>query len=211
MKIRILLITVSLIIAATAAAQTKLGVKGGLSTFDLDARELVVVDEGGAQQLALSIADAKYGIHLGFFLQVGLGNFFFQPELIFNSNTVDYRIEDLASGGPDEIRDENFQYLDLPFIVGFRTGPVRIGAGPVGHLFLSSTSDLFDFQGYDQNFDELTIGWQAGIGIDLWKLHIDARYEGNFTEFGNHIIFYGNQYSFDTTPSKLIASVGISF
>lgn len=192
-------------------AQVKVGVKGGLSTFDLEPSNLIILDANDAEDFRLRVADAKFGLHLGIFVQAIAGNFFLQPELVFNSNTVDYSIEDIQGIDPAGIRDENFQYLDIPLMVGFRFGPLRLGGGPVGHVFLNSTSDLFDFQGYDQNFDRLTYGWQAGAGLDIWKLHLDVRYEGNFSKFGDHILFFGNEYSFDTKPTRFIASIGVSF
>ena len=196
--------------AVQADSQVRVGIKAGLSTTDISPGSLVILDQNDAEQFELEIADAKYGLHLGFFIQGQIGNFFVQPELLFNSMSVDYSLTDLQ-GGTDQIKDENYQHLDFPVIFGGKFGPVRIGAGPVGHLFLDSTSDLFDIDGYDQTFDELTFGWQAGIGLDIWKLHIDVRYEGNLTDFGEHIVFHGQQYSFDETPSRMIASVGISF
>ncbi|MDX1476752.1 MAG: porin family protein [Saprospiraceae bacterium] len=199
-------------VSGQAWGQVRVGIKGGLSSVDIEPSSLIILDAGDAEKFKLDVRDAKYGLHLGFFIQAQLGGFFIQPELVFNSNSVDYAIEDLQNIGVTKIRDENYQYLDIPIIVGAKFGPVRIGAGPVGHLFLDSTSDLFDdYDGYDPNFDELTFGWQAGIGLDIWKLHLDARYEGNLSDFGDHIVFNGRSYAFDKSPTRLIASVGISF
>ena len=192
-------------------AQFRVGIKGGLSSTDLSPSSVIILDQGDAQQFKLDVADAKYGFHLGFFIQGQIGGFFIQPEIIFNSASVDYRLEDLQGGGPVLIKDEVYQNLDLPLLIGAKVGFLRLGAGPVGHLFLDSTSDLFDLEGYDQAFDAMTLGWQAGIGLDIWKLHIDLKYEGNFDNFGEHIVFHGNQYAFDESPARMLASIGISF
>lgn len=199
------------VMSVQAFSQVRVGIKGGLASTDVPPGSLVILDQGDVEDFTLSVQDAKYGFHLGFFVQAQLGNFFIQPEVLFNSNSVDYSFEDLQGIDPVQIRDENYQYLDIPIMMGVKLGPLRLGAGPVGHLFLDSTSDLFDFEGYDQAFDDLTLGWQAGVGLDLWKLHLDFRYEGNFTDFGNHLVFYGERYTFNEAPSRLIASVGISF
>ena len=213
MKLKqVIVLLVCVICTSQVIGQVRVGIKGGLSSVDIEPSSLIILDASDAQKFKLDVRDAKYGLHLGFFIQAQLGNFFIQPEMIFNSNSVDYTIEDLQDIGITKVRDENYQYLDFPVILGAKFGPVRIGAGPVGHLFLDSTSDLFDdYGGYDPTFDELTFGWQAGIGLDIWKLHLDARYEGNLSDFGDHIVVDGRHYAFDQSPSRLIASVGISF
>ena len=95
--------------------------------------------------------------------------------------------------------------------MGIKLGPLRLGAGPVAHVHLNSNSELFDFDGFDQKFKELTWGYQAGIGLDLWKLVLDFRYEGNFNKYGDHLVFFGNTYAFDDNPGQLVASVGFAF
>ena len=57
----------------------------------------------------------------------------------------------------------------------------------------------------------MIIGWQAGIGLDIWKFSIDMRYEDNFTNFGEHIRFFGTTYAFSDRPSRLIGTVGFRF
>lgn len=96
-------------------------------------------------------------------------------------------------------------------MMGLKYGPLRLQGGPVGHLFLNSKSDLFDLEGYDQRFDEMTYGWQAGIGLDIGKVILDFKYEGNFNNFGDHIVFGNNSYQFDDSPGRFIASLGIAF
>ena len=178
--------------------------------MDITADDLVILDQNDLQILRLSIADAKAGIHLGMFVQAKFGLVFLQPEIIFNSQSVDYSIEDLSTQTVD-ILNENYQDIDLPIIVGFNAGPFRFGGGPVGHYQLSSTSDIVGNFNYSQTFNDFTWGWQAGIGLDFWKMHIDVRYEGNLSDFGDHITFYDRKYAFDDKPSRLIASLGISF
>lgn len=192
------------------SAQVRLGIKGGLSTTDVPASQLLILDQSDAERFVLSVADAKYGLHLGLFIQAQAGHFFIQPEFLFNTVSMDYAVDDLHDLSPAQVRDEMYRNLDFPVILGLKFGPVRIGGGPVGHLFLDSTSDL-DYEGYDPEFDKLTFGWQAGLGLDIWKLHLDARYEGNFDEFGTHFVFYDRPYSFSESPSRLIVSAGISF
>ena len=103
------------------------------------------------------------------------------------------------------------QNLDIPVMLGLKLGAFRIQGGPVAHMFLNSKSELDDIEGFDLNFDEWTYGYQAGLGLDLGKLMIDVKYEGNFNKLGDQISFDGRDYNFDDRPGKLVASLGITF
>ncbi len=195
-----------------ANAQFKFGVRGGLSTMDISTKELIIKNKNDINQLGISINDANYGVHLGFFAQAKLGKFFIQPEVLFNSNSVEYKLNDFTeAAGFSTLKKESFQNLDLPIMIGAKFGPLRLQGGPVGHVFINSKSELFDIDGYSQKFDNMTWGYQAGIGLDLWKFIIDLKYEGSFSDFGDHMVFDGKGYSFDDTPGRFIASLGIAF
>jgi hypothetical protein len=97
----------------------------------------------------------------------------------------------------------------MPVLVGFKVGFIRVNAGPVGHYFLNSNTELTDFKGYSERFKKMTWGYQAGITIGTGRISADIRYEGNFTNAGSQVNFYGQSYSFANTPSRLI--VGINF
>lgn len=192
----------------TVLAQLRFGVKGGISTYDLGVNDAIEVLSDGKDFL-LDVQNAKYGYHFGFVLQAKIASFVIQPEVAFNSNSVDYSFAEV-SGTTADIFTEKYQHLDIPIMLGLKAGPMRLMLGPVGHYFLKSTSELLDFESYDQKFEELTYGYQTGIGIDFLNVMIDVRYEGNFSKFGDHIIFSGEQYSFDNSPARLLASLAIA-
>ena len=190
-------------------SQFNVGIKGGLSTYDLGVDDGIdFSNEGDAFKLA--IEDAKYGYHLGLVFQFIAGAFIVQPEVIFNSNTVDYSFEEVSSASPANIYSEKYHNLDIPFLLGLTAGPLRLMGGPVGHYHLSSSSELLEFEDYSQKFTDFTYGWQAGVGFNLFNLMFDVRYEGNFTKFGDHIKFFETNYTFSNTPSRLLASLAIT-
>ena len=197
------------VFAISLQAQVKFGIRGGLSTTQLN-EEKISLSNGSFETLGLAIKDADYGVHLGVFLQGKIGAFVIQPEVLFNSSSVNFRVD--GSGQSfDQVFKEKYQFIDIPVLLGAKFGPLRLNAGPVGHIFVNSSSDLLQFDQYKQHFETLTLGWQGGIGLDIWSLLIDLRYEGNFNKFGDHIQFGGNQYQFSQTPGRFIASVGIAF
>lgn len=193
--------------------QIRFGVKGGISTTDLSVGELEILRPGGSDRLRLAIEDANYGVHAGLMIRLPLGEtFLLQPEIVFNSNTVEYEVEDLnPTGFGVAVLEEKFQYLDIPLLLGAKFGPLRLMAGPEGRVFINSASDLFRFDDYDQTFDDLTISFLGGIGLDLWNLTLDVRYEGNFDNFGDHITFGSQQFAFSSAESRWIFSVGLFF
>lgn len=210
----ILIFTFSLAFASTSSSQVNIGIRAGLATTQLDASEIIVRDSDEVDQLVLRLKEINYGIHIGLMFRVQINNFYIQPEFLYNSHSVEYEMEDLL--GPDfadlVLTTERFQNLDIPLMFGLKFGFFRINAGPVGHIQLSSASDLLDFSdAYRQRFKDMTLGYQAGLGFDIWNIHLDFRYEGNFSKYGNHIEFFGNRYDFSDHPSRLIGSIGFVF
>ncbi len=199
-----------ILFAAPTYSQLKIGLKGGLSTTELNAEDFNVIRAGGLNDLEVAFKEANYGIHGGLVIRAQFNKFLVQPEILFNSSSVEYDVTDLSSQ-ITEIKEEKFQYVDIPLLIGFKFGPLRLMGGPEGHIFVDSASDLFDFDDYDQKFDNLTLSWLGGVGLDIWNLMLDVRYEGNFRKFGEHIRFGDQKFDFADTPSRWTFSVGFLF
>jgi hypothetical protein len=75
-------------------------------------------------------------------------------------------------------------------LVGARFGPgslnFRIMAGPVYTSVLSTSESIS--QNFSNAYDDFghyrnsTLGYQAGVGVDIGALTADLRYEGNLTD-----------------------------
>ena len=205
-------LAVFLIGLTTLKAQFAAGVKLGMSSTDIQASDLNIFDQNGIQELSMSIENANYGFLIGGFMRIPIKKFFIQPEVLFNSNSVDYRVTDFRQQGfVDTILREKYQYLDVPLMLGFKFGPLRLNGGPVSHIFLGSNTQLNSIQDYGQMFKNAEYGWQAGLGLDIWKIAVDLRYEGNFNKFGDHITIGGEQFSFDDSPARFVATIGYTF
>lgn len=202
-----------LLALAPAYSQLRLGLRAGFSTTDLQVDPSTVVSPGGLDYLKLAVDEAHFGLQGGLVIQASIGKrLLLQPEVLFNSTKVDYRVEDLT--GPNAtttIKSEKYQNLDIPVIVGYRLGPLRLQAGPEAHVFLNSSSGLSDYEGYKEDFQKATFGWIAGLGLDIWNFMLDVRYEGNFTKFGDHITFYDKTYELGDPPSRWLFSLGYLF
>ncbi len=198
-----------LLMGVSAQAQFKIGFKGGVSTYDVGTDSIRILEPGGANAYWLVVQEANYGIHFGLVSQINIRGFIIQPEIVYNTNRVDFRVTDKLN--VSNIVTERYQYLDIPILIGAKAGPLRLNFGPVGHVFLQNTSGLVDFEGYREDFKSMTLGFQAGLGIDFWKILLDVRYEGNLSNFGDHITFFGNKYQFSDTPRRLLASISLVF
>ncbi len=206
------LISGILLTTEASVAQVRPGIKFGASTPDITPKDILVTLPSGENYYKIAVQDARYGVHGGAFVQVQIGGFFFQPEVLFNSSSTDYRVDSIFTpgGGSDVFRD-SYRQLDFPLILGLKTGPVRLGGGPIGHLHLSDDSGFDKYPDFNALVKDLTWGWQAGVGLDLWKIHIDVRFEGNFSSLGEEITFFGRKFDFATNNNRFIASLGFSF
>jgi hypothetical protein len=197
------------LLASDLHGQVKFGFKAGLASYDIGTDSIRVVDNGIQERYTIRINEANYGFHAGMVLQININGFIIQPEVLWNTNRVDFKITEAGNVG--RVISETYQFLDVPLLIGTKAGPLRLNIGPVGHVFLRNTSGLIDFDGYKEDFRSLTLGYQAGLGLDFWKLFIDIRYEGNLSNFGNHITFFGKPYQFTERPRRLLASIAFVF
>ncbi|MCB0524908.1 MAG: outer membrane beta-barrel protein [Saprospiraceae bacterium] len=202
------LLVASLLLIAFQSAQAQFfsfGLKGGLNTQVNKPSDIFVGT--GDTSFQFGVNQKEFGTQFGAYFRFG-NRIFIQPEFIFNSNKADYKIGE--SSFVDVIKNERYNFMDMPILVGFKLGPIRFQGGPVGHYFINSASELTDIQGYKAKFKEMTWGYQTGLNIAFGRFSIDARYEGNFTKQGDHITFFGDKYNFSNTPSRLILGVNIA-
>jgi hypothetical protein len=200
-----------MLISTLSYSQFELGIKAGLSSIDLSPESILI--NNGDNTTEISIAQANYGFHFGLYTRVRIANIFIEPSFLFNSNSVDYNLEEqiFDTGIITSIKSETYNNLDIPFMIGMKMGFFRIQGGPVAHIFINSASELTAINGYSQKFKEATYGFQGGIGLDILKIRLDLNYETNLSRFGGEIDIDGTPYQFDQRPARLVASLGIRF
>lgn len=211
MKKIIVLAVFTLAINSISFGQLRVGLKFGASSNNFSTKAINIPGQSDFGDLKLALLKANYGVHAGIFTQLKIAGIFIQPEVIFNSTSADYTLSQLGGAPFDVIKRETYQNVDIPVLIGISMGPLQLGVGPVGHVFINSTSELFDVQGYSQKFKDLKYGYQANAALVIGKLYIDVRYEGNLSKYGDHFNFYGHQYAFDKSPARIIGSIGMAF
>ena len=199
-----------LLFTLIAQAQIEFGIKAGLNSIDLVSNAIQF--ENGGTNFDLKFQESKYGHHFGLYTRMKAFNIYVEPAVIFNSNTVTYSLDEYSEQGViNSLKNETYNAVDIPLLLGIKAGILRIFGGPVGHLHINSSSDLWDIRGYKQQFKDATYGYQAGFGLDLWKIRLEVSYEGNFNRFGDHIVINDTPYSFGDSASRIIGTVGYAF
>lgn len=167
--------------------QNGFGVKAGLSSTKVDFKNSQFSPEG-----------AQTGYHVGVFGRLGGAGFFVQPELLFTQTSGKF-IND-----QDQLKAE-FNRLDIPVMLGMRFFKVlRLQAGPIASLNINSKlSEVSDTIG-DAEFKNATLGYQAGLGVDIGNLFIDAKYEGGLSKWTENI----GSFNTDNRINQWVVSVG---
>lgn len=175
------------------------GPRVGISSSKISLKENIDnVEEG----------DAIFGFHAGLFARITLANVYVQPEVLFTSNGGKIEFHD---GVTKQIKEYEFNKLDIPVMVGFKLNKVlRVQAGPVASLILKAdakeggvTEDIKD------NYKNATIGYQAGIGLDLGRLALDLKYEGNLSKLGSDVNIGNFTANTDVRNNQWLLSLGI--
>jgi hypothetical protein len=150
------------------------------------------------------------GWHAGVFARVGLSSLYIQPEILISQSGGGINID---SAGTVTKGTLTFSNLDVPIMIGYKFAKIlRVNAGPVFSYMLSNKASD-NVRNWDQKYKTGTIGYQAGIGLDISKILIDLKYQGNLSKLGDSVTIPGTSQSFNTDMknSQIILSVGLKF
>jgi len=192
---KIMLTIMALLMINLAYGQFTLGPRVGLSSSSIKFDPFTI---GGA---TISSGDATAGFHVGIFSRITLGFLYIQPEALFTQSGGEITLDD---GVLEEIREVKFTKLDFPVMLGTHFLKVfRVQAGPTLSLLLDATAEGLEEE-IKSGYNDATIGYQAGIGLDLWNLVFDVKYEGNLSTFGDELFGFPT----DQKNNQWIVSVG---
>jgi hypothetical protein len=190
------------------------GARLGAASTNIDANPQTIYDgTTNIDTLLLSVTNANFGIHGGLYARLKLGPIYIQPELLFNTESYEYSVQDLGQSGVTQILNDRFSTFDLPIMVGLKAGPVRIQAGPIGTVLVSNNNQLETLtETYKRELQNLTWGYQAGLGVDIGSVNLDLKYEGGLeSTLGDSYEIYGNTYNFDSRENRWVLTVGLKF
>jgi hypothetical protein len=167
-------LSVILLIAASisAKAQFSLGVKGGVNYSRIASDNMHSTSVAGYQA--------------GLFARFG-GGLYVQPEVYVSSKGGKF---DSNNNGTAYSGNVKFTTLNVPLLIGGKFGEdnlnFRVMAGPIYSYLMSKDQNFSaNFNGaYADfgNYNNSTIGYQAGAGVDIGPITADLRYEGDLTK-----------------------------
>lgn len=156
------------------------------------------------------------GYHGGLFARVSLLGFYVQPELLFSSTGGELDLTNTDTQAKDII-DLTYNRLDVPIMVGKTFASiVRVNVGPSFMVPLGSSVTVADGAGLAQTtqeelesdfqnaYENATVGFQAGVGLDIWKIVLDLKYEGSLGKYADNI----GGFNTDQRANQWLVSVG---
>ena len=167
--------------ANASLAQFTIGIKGGVNLSQL---KTDFKSQSFGDNLQQSL-DTKTGYVGGVYVRIG-SKFFIQPEFIFSAKGGSVNI--LKGGSTSTAQTVAIEYtnFDIPLMLGFKVGLLRLNAGPMASFKISDKGLDEALKAYSNNvgesFKNASYGYQAGGGVDLGALSLDLRYEGSLSE-----------------------------
>ncbi|MEC7754991.1 MULTISPECIES: outer membrane beta-barrel protein [Roseivirga] len=190
---KLVMICLLMALGFSASAQFSLGPRVTLVNSKLTLKDAVAnVEEG----------DAEFGYQFGIFMRakVPVIGLYVQPEILFS------KAESVLSVNNQDVSFE-FNKIDVPIMIGGKVGPLRINAGPsLSFLTDASRSDVAG--DIKDNYKDTSVGYQAGIGLDLLKFVFDVKYEGSLSQFGETIRVGNTTVNTDQRTSQWVFAVG---
>jgi hypothetical protein len=181
-KVLLLLMVAALPLLAMAQDRIAVGLKTGFNSSkftitDLDYRWQDVKEE------------AKAGYLFGAYARLRLvGNLSVQPELYYakKEGKADYTIGNNDLGYDEGEMITTMKTWDLPILLHLRLLDLKVAsvygvAGPMASFNASSTTNLKQ----DIDFKNSTWTFQAGGGVEFWRLTADVRYEWGLNNVAN--------------------------
>ena len=197
-----------------ANAQIKFGVKAGITSTSIKVDDVFAIDDASdIEKLAIKGTNSKIGLQGGLFTRITIAKLYVQPEFLFTSTSGEVEITEFLESGStiSKIKEQKFKQIDIPIMLGYKFGPARLQVGPIASIIIDSKSVLLDYDNYEEEFNGATWGYQVGVGLDIKKITIDVKYEGNLSKLGDGVKIGGKTQSFDSRNSQFVATLGIFF
>ncbi len=140
------------------------------------------------------VESARAGMQGGLFARLTLKKLIIQPEAFIGlkRGDIDFTYSPTGSSGQkfDATQELKLTTLDVPLMIGYQLLDIpllkiRANAGPVASIVLNRDVTISKNELPNTSIpngeivelkDEAAYSFQAGLGIDVWKLALDARY-----------------------------------
>jgi hypothetical protein len=161
------------------------GLKAGVTSSNL---HIFNSGQSGSQLLS----DPRTGFHFGVMARVNLPGVHIQPEVLYSMNKYKLTVPDGATLGTSTVK---YNSIDVPVLAGLRLLFLRIQAGPV--FTVANFSSVSGNAGAPQvTVNKPSVSYAVGVGLDIFGVNLDVRYNGKFSR-GDQSIKIGDNQSFD--------------
>lgn len=185
---KIFIAAVLLLSVSVAFAQLDFGVKAGytssLSTTNLD------LLKSGDYNVNSVKAELSNNFHAGVFARIGSGAIYLQPELLYAMGKKDYKVTMKDAVNNDVTYDKmvTISTVDVPLLLGYKlldlkVANLRVFVGPKLRFNAGSSLEFKNLTGGTVTQSDLIkdikaaqLGLEGGVGIDILKFTLDARY-----------------------------------
>jgi hypothetical protein len=163
MKKVLIMLVAACLFTGSIHAQLRFGVKAGVNFSEFNTKEQVLQKDGTAWQVGLA---SQFKIPL-----IGLG---IQPELLYSINKGD---------------DKSIGYFTVPLNIRWQPLPIPV-VKPillVGPYF----GYAVNFKGLNdlkENINRFDWGIGLGVGLEIWKLQIEGRYNWGLQDISKRIL-----------------------
>lgn len=145
----------------------------------------------------------KLGYHVGAFVRMGGNSLYVQPEILYVNTGGEIKETNMTDSRAYEA---SFNRMDVPIMVGLKLGNTfRIQGGPVASFLINSKFKDDIAPNPEPEYKKATVGYQAGIGLDIANMIIDFKYEGALSKQAERIAGFDT----DQRQNQLILSLGL--
>lgn len=187
-RIVLLLVGTLLTTWATDAQLLRFGARVGIGTGSYEFDSVMI--EGGTLEPA---GDRVSGYQAGLFMRLSLPTLLYiQPEVQFAARDYIFGIK--YPSLPKEFKTIKTYRVDVPVLLGFRLGNVRLFGGPVWRIgarqYSKGGSTPFDIQ-----FNDNDIAATGGLGVEFDGVAIELRYTGYLEQTSSEVRVAGEKES----------------
>ena len=157
--------TILIISAISIYAQwCSLGIKTGYSS--------ILEQQQSYKEIFNATNNLQNGAHVGFYMRLGR-TWYVQPEVLYNYYNYKTTINNTNN-------QYNIHTIDVPVLLGvhlvnIKMFKMRLMAGPKFNFNIGELNEI-TFETFTQEIRDTRLALDCGVGFDIWRLTLDARY-----------------------------------
>jgi len=198
----LLLITLVIFTIKVSGQGFVLGAKAGLTNTQII----------GADFKSFQIPSSSNGFLIGAFARVSLVSFYIQPEVSFRN--LNFTVNSAGTTSATNTATM-LNYIDVPVMFGKKILKIfNVSAGPNFQFLVNKDLTASNINTLGKgNYNDFVLGVQLGVGVEIWKLCFDARYDFSINPIGNVATVVNNSQNvdFSSRASMLQFTVGYKF